>query len=65
MLDCVTKLLADGVSPTSVNTYLRGLKAYVRWLHEEGELKEIFKVQFLKIEEKVLATFTPEQVTNH
>ena len=24
MLDCVQKLLADGISPTSVNTYLRG-----------------------------------------
>lgn len=62
MLECVQKLLADGVSPTSINTYLRGLKAYTRWLHEEGELREIFKVQFLKTEEKVLATFSPEQV---
>lgn len=42
MLDTVQKLLASGVSPTSVNTYLRGFKAYIRWLHEEGLLKEIF-----------------------
>lgn len=26
MLDCIQKLLADGVSPISVNTYLRGFK---------------------------------------
>ena len=62
MLDCIQALLAKGVSPTSVNTYLRGFKAYIRWLHEEGELKEPFKVQFLKTEGKVLATLTPEHI---
>ena len=25
-----------GNSPTSVNTYLRGFRAYVNWLHQEG-----------------------------
>lgn len=62
MLDCITKLLADGVSPTSVNTYLRGLKAYVRWLHEEGDLKDLFRVQFLKTEVKVLETLSVEHI---
>jgi integrase/recombinase XerD len=62
MLDSVQKLLADGVSATSVNTYLRGLKAYVRWLHAEGHVKEIFQVQFLKTEQKILATLIPEQI---
>jgi site-specific recombinase XerD len=62
MLECITKLLADGVSPTSVNTYLRGLKAYVRWLHEEGHLKEVLRVQFLKTEEKVLETLSVDQI---
>src|SRR5581483_9542178 len=62
MLDCIQGLLATGVSPTSVNTYLRGLKAYVRWLHQEGHLQDAFKVQFLKTESKVLATFSPEQI---
>lgn len=62
MMDCVQKLLADGVSPISVNTYLRGFKAYIRWMHEEGKLEQVFKVQFLKTEQKVLATFSSEQV---
>ena len=62
MLDCIQGLLAKGVSPVSVNTYLRALKAYVRWLHQEDHLKEVFKVQFLKTESKVLATFSPDQI---
>jgi site-specific recombinase XerD len=62
MLDCIQGLLAKGVSPVSVNTYLRGLKACVRWLHQEDHLKEVFKVQFLKTESKVLATFSPDQI---
>jgi hypothetical protein len=45
-----------------VNTYLRGLKAYIRWLLAEGQVKDVFKVQFLKTERKILATLTPEQV---
>ena len=56
MLDCIERLRADGVSATSVNTYLRGLKAYVRWLNQEGHLKDLFKVQFLRTEAKVLTT---------
>jgi site-specific recombinase XerD len=62
MLGCIQKLLADGVSPISVNTYLRGFKAYCLWLKGEGLLKEDFKVQFLKAEQKVLATFSTGQV---
>lgn len=62
MMDGIQKLLASGVSPTSVNTYLRGFKAYVRWLHEEGYLKDLFRVQFLRTEEKILETLSVEHV---
>ena len=62
MLDCIQNLLAKGVSATSVNTYLRGFKAYIRWLHQEGQLQDVFKVQLLKTESKVLATLTPVQM---
>src|ERR1017187_4641053 len=63
MLDCVQKLLESGsVSPISVNTYLRGFKAYCLWLRQEELTKEVFKVQFLKTEQKILATFSKEQV---
>src|ERR1035437_10306723 len=62
MLNCIQKLLADGTSPISVNTYLRGFKAYCRWLNEEQSLKEVFKVQFLKTEQKVLATLSDNHI---
>lgn len=62
MLLCIQKLLADGVSPTSVNTYLRGFKAYCGWLHGEGQLKETWKISFLKSAQKILATFGPEHI---
>jgi integrase/recombinase XerD len=63
MLDRIQALRAKGLSPTSVNTYLRGFKAYIRWLHQEGQLTDVFKVQFLRTESKVLATLDPEQMT--
>jgi integrase/recombinase XerD len=62
MMECIQTLLADGVSATSVNTYLRGLKAYIRWMHDEGLLKELFRVQFLKTEQKILATLSRNDV---
>ncbi len=64
MLEQIQRLLAEGVSPTSVNTYLRGFRAYIKWLHEEGHLTgEAFKVQLLKTEQKIIQTLSPETVT--
>jgi integrase/recombinase XerD len=62
MMECIQTLLARGVSATSINTYLRGFKAYIRWMHEEGLLKDLFRVQFLKTEQKILATLSKDQV---
>jgi site-specific recombinase XerD len=62
MLDRIQKLLGSGVSPTSVNTYLRGFKAYCRWLQTEGQLQEPFQIQPLKTQSKVIATLTPDQI---
>jgi site-specific recombinase XerD len=62
MMECIQTLAARGFSATSINTYLRGFKAYIRWLHEEGLLKDLFHVQFLKTEQKILATLSRDQV---
>jgi integrase/recombinase XerD len=64
MLESIQKLLAGGVSPISVNTYLRGFKAYIRWLQSEGHTKEVFKVQFLKTDQKILQTLSEAAVTS-
>jgi site-specific recombinase XerD len=51
-----------GNRAVSINTYLRCLRAFLRWAHEEQIIKEPVKLSWLKEEEKILATFTPEQI---
>ena len=51
-----------GNKAVSINTYLRCLKAFFRWANEEGILREPVKLTWLKEEEKVLATLSPEQI---
>jgi integrase/recombinase XerD len=58
----ITELRQRGVSATSVNTYLRTVNAYFRWMHTEGHASELIHIPRLKEEQKVLATLTPEQV---
>jgi integrase/recombinase XerD len=62
MMECIQTLLSRGVSAISINTYLRGLKAYIRWMHEEGLIKDLFRVEFLKTEQKILATLSKADV---
>ena len=58
----VLTLLEKGVRPVSVNSYLTCARAYLNWLHAEGHLADKPKVQLLKFEQKVLATFSPDQI---
>lgn len=46
----VTDLLAKGIKPVSVNSWLTGVRAYCLWLYAEGHLKDRPKVQLLKCE---------------
>src|SRR5258708_6030586 len=54
LMQKIAELRGRGVKPVSINTWLRGLKAYLLWRKEQGH--EVFKVQFLKTEQKILAT---------
>ena len=56
------ELRGRGVQPSSINTWLRGLKAYLLLRKEQGH--EVFKVQFLKTEQKILATLSSVQITS-
>lgn len=60
--DRIVKLRGAGVSAISVNTYLRAINAFLRWLHIEGYAQELIRIPKLKEEQKILATLTPEQV---
>ena len=55
-------MLERGVRPVSINSYLTGVRAYLNWLHREGHLPDQPRVQLLKFEHKVIATFAPEHV---
>src|ERR1700674_5571381 len=58
----IARLRNAGVSATSVNTYLRTVNAYFRWMHTGGHVSELLRIPKLKEEEKVLATLTQEQM---
>jgi integrase/recombinase XerD len=58
----ITKLRNRGVSPISVNSYLRAVNAFFRWAHIEGHLPELTHIPKLKEPQQVLATLSAEQV---
>jgi site-specific recombinase XerD len=61
ILQRIGELMQRGVKPVSINTYLRCINAYLRWLHvEHGQ--PLLRIPKLKEEQKVLATFSSEQV---
>jgi len=45
-----------GLRPVTVNTWLRALNAYCRWLHEERVLRDRVKLSPLKVEKRILKT---------
>jgi integrase/recombinase XerD len=59
---CVLKMRQAGLSPVSVNTHLRSLNAFLRWLHGGGHTATSLVVPKLIAEQKILKTFTVEQI---
>ena len=57
----ITELRQAGVKAISVNTYLRCINAYFRWLHIEHG-RDLLRIPRLQEDKKVLATFSPDQV---
>jgi site-specific recombinase XerC len=45
-----------GLRVVTVNTWLRALNAFCRWLHEEGVLRERVKLQPLRVEKRFVKT---------
>jgi len=54
----VTAMREAGVKPVSCNTFISGINAYLRWLHEEHD-KPLLKIQKLKVEQTVLPQSQP------
>jgi integrase/recombinase XerD len=58
----VVALASRGLSPVSVNVYLRVLNTFLHWLHTEGRMVEMLKASRLKEPQSVLPTFTAQQI---
>jgi site-specific recombinase XerD len=58
----ITILRNRGLSPISVNSYLRAVNAFFRWAFTEGHLPELIRIPKLKEPQHVLATLSAEQV---
>jgi integrase/recombinase XerD len=52
----------SGISPISCNTYTCGVNAYLRWLYDEGHISEQLSIPRLKVEQKILQTFSQAHV---
>ena len=51
-----------GITPVSVNVYLRCLNAFFKWLHEEDHVTQLIRIPKLKVEKKVLTILTDEEI---
>ncbi len=58
----VAELHGRGLSPVTINTYLRSLNTFFRWMHEEGHAELLLTIPRLKEPEKVYQQFSHEQV---
>jgi site-specific recombinase XerD len=52
----VVALRDRGVRPVTVNTWLRAINAYCRWLQEEGVIRERVTLRPLKLEKRFVKT---------
>jgi site-specific recombinase XerD len=55
-------LAASKLPPCSINDYLRAINAFLRWCNSEEHLPELLKLDSLKEEQKVIQTFSPQQI---
>lgn len=60
--DFVTGMRQRGMKPTSCNSYIRGMNSFLTWLFENGHTTEHLRIKQLKVEKRVLKTFTDAQV---
>lgn len=51
-----------GLKPVSINTYLRCINAWLRWMHQEGHMQERMKVTGPKTEQRVLPVLSSGQI---
>ena len=58
----VVSVRQRGVKPISCNTYIKALNAFCLWLRDEGHASERTELPLLKVEHRIIATLTDEQM---
>ena len=51
-----------GLSPVTINIYLRGLNAFLKWLHLEGHTPTLLHLAQIRTEKKAMVVFSEDQV---
>lgn len=51
-----------GLIPSTCNVHIRGMNSFLSWLFENEYISEQLKIKQLKIEQKVMKTFTDQQL---
>jgi integrase/recombinase XerD len=60
--DFVIKMRELGIKPASCNVYIRGMNSFLGWMFENEHLPEKLSIKQLKCEQRVMKTFTDEQL---
>jgi integrase/recombinase XerD len=58
----VVGMKEKGMSTGTANAYIRGINSFLSWLHENGYTTEHLKIKHLKQEQRVMRTFTDEDI---
>ncbi|HEX8889503.1 MAG TPA: hypothetical protein VF779_10020 [Pyrinomonadaceae bacterium] len=56
----VIKLIESGISPATVNSYIRGLNTFLTWLHNEKGIEKL-RIKPIKEEKPTLKTFSEKR----
>lgn len=58
----VVAMVEASVKPVSCNTYISALNVFLNWLHENEATRKRFKIDLLKVEEKVFRVLSDAQL---
>ncbi|HZH92185.1 MAG TPA: tyrosine-type recombinase/integrase [Pyrinomonadaceae bacterium] len=58
----VLTMREKGLKPSTCNVYIRGLNSFLSWLHEYEFITEPLKIKLLKTEQRVMKTFSDQQL---
>ncbi|HEX8177264.1 MAG TPA: tyrosine-type recombinase/integrase [Pyrinomonadaceae bacterium] len=58
----VLNMREKGVKPETCNVYIRGMNSFLGWLFENEFISERLKVKQLKTEQKIMKTFSDQQL---